>query len=179
MAQPKAAIELLRLLHEAGVHTALDTCGAVSDWALEETLPLVDLMLFDVKTIDPEQHQAWTGVPFERVDASARRVNAAGVPVWVRTPVIPGYTADDATMRAVGRYVAETFAHCERHDLLAFSNLCITKYEQLDREFALAGTPLLDAEEMERLTEVARQAGSPCACWSGPTRVVSAEQAAK
>ena len=170
LAQPDAALALLRLLKGAGIHTALDTCGAVGERVLREALDMTDLVLFDVKVVDPGRCEAWTGVPFQRVAASARLVNASGVPVWVRTPVIPGYTDDDAAIRDVARFVAGTFAHCQRHDLLAFSNLCTSKYEQLGRRFALAGAPLLDVATMERLCAVVREEGSPDVRWSGPTQ---------
>jgi pyruvate formate lyase activating enzyme len=171
LAQPDAAIALLRLLKDAGLHTALDTCGAASQRVLEEALEAVDLVLFDIKTTDLARHERFTGVPFRRVAASARIVNRAGLPVWVRTPIIPGYTDDEEALRSVARFVRDTFDRCERHDLLAFSNLCRTKYDQLGRTFALAGAPLVDADTMKRLSDAARDEGSPNVHWSGPTRI--------
>lgn len=174
LAQPEAAIALLRLLKDAALHTALDTCGAASERVLEEALEAVDLVLFDIKTVDLAKHERFTGTPFQRVAASAHIVNRARVPVWVRTPVIPGYTDDEEGLRALARFVRDTFDRCERHDLLAFSNLCRSKYEQLGRPFALAGAPLVSADTMKRLSEAARQEGSPNVHWSGPTRIEEA-----
>lgn len=172
--QPAACVALLRMLRERGFHTALDTCGAVSH-ALAEALAWTDLVLFDVKTADPAAHIEFTGVAFDRVAASARVVAESGVEVWVRTPIIPGYTDSLENVRAVAQFVAGAFPRCARHDLLAFSNLCTPKYAQLDMPFTLAGQPLLDADTMERLCETAREAGSAHARWSGPTRLVEAE----
>lgn len=180
LAQPEAALALMRLLDDANVHTALDTCGAAAPWALDEALALANLVLFDVKTVDPDQHQTVTGAPFGPVDDAAKRIAASGVPVWVRTPVIPGYTDDKATVRAVARYVAQTLPNCERHDLLAFSNLCTSKYEQLDRVFPFADVPLLEAEALDCLAEAARAEygpGGPEVVWSGPTRTALPDNA--
>jgi len=171
LAQAEGALALMRLLHDGGIHTALDTCGVASERALRDAVELAELVLFDVKTVDGARHEAYTGIPFKRVAAAAALVNASSVPVWVRTPVIPGYTGGEADIRRVARFVAETFGHCERHDLLAFSNLCTAKYGQLGRPFALAGTPLLTRETMERLCDAARDEGSPNVHWSGPIRV--------
>ncbi|MCP4645556.1 MAG: glycyl-radical enzyme activating protein [bacterium] len=168
--QPDAALALMSRLKDAGVHTALDTCGAVREDALRDALTLSDLVLFDVKTVNPVRHEEYTGVPLDRVVAAARLVNEAGVPVWVRTPIIPGFTDDEQGVRALGRFVAETFDHCERHDLLAFVNLCTAKYEQLGETFQLAAPPLVRAEDMDRLCAAVREAGSRHAQWSGPTR---------
>lgn len=169
LVQASAVLALMRLFHEAGIHTALDTCGAISGKALEDVLPFTDLVLFDIKTVDPEKHRDFTGVPFERVRASAEIVNASGVEVWVRTPVIPGYTDEEEMIRDVARFVAATFEHCTRHTLLAFSNLCAAKYAQLNREFPLEGEPLLGEERLEHLCQVAKSEGSLRAHWSGPT----------
>jgi len=177
--QPEACAALLRRLHEDGIHTALDTCGAGSGSGLREILEWTDLVLFDVKTVDAARHAEFTGVPFDRVEAAARTVaesaRARGIEVWVRTPVIPGYTDGEDTIRGVARFVARTFPSCARHDLLAFSNLCTDKYAQLGRPFALERTPLLGAGTMERLCRVAREEGSKHACWSGPTLRTDAE----
>ena len=174
--QPAACLALLRRLHGAGIHTALDTCGIGHGGALRDMLEWTDLVLFDVKTIDSARHAEFTGVPFERVEAAAQTVAESGVEVWVRTPVIPGYTDGEDSLRGVARFVAKTFPGCTRHDLLAFSNLCTDKYAQLGRSFALKGTPLLDSSTMERLCRLAREEGSEHARWSGPTIQADAEK---
>jgi len=171
LAQPEGAVALLRRLHAAGTHTALDTCGAVAERPFAEALEFVDLVLLDVKTVDPSKHERLTGVPFERVAASARLVEQSGKRVWVRTPVIPGYTDDEEDLRAVARFVRDTLTRCERHDLLAFSNLCRSKYEQLDLEWELAQTPLVEAARMARLCGLVRAEGVANVRWSGPTRL--------
>ena len=175
LAQPAACAALLRRLCEEGIHTALDTCGAATERSLEAALEWTGLVLFDVKTVDPEKHLAYTGVPWVRVEASAAVIAQSGVEVWVRTPVSPGYTDSEDSIREVARFVAETFPRCTRHDLLAFSNLCTPKYAQLGRNFALADTPLLDADRMARLCQAARDAGSAHARWSGPVQLTGAE----
>jgi pyruvate formate lyase activating enzyme len=171
LAQPESAVPLLRLLHDAGIHTALDTCGAVAERALRDALEATDLVLFDIKSVDPVKHEALTGVPFHRVAASAKLVNESGVPVWVRTPIIPGCTDDEKGLRAIARFVSETLAHCKRHDLLAFSNLCTSKYEQLGRSFPVVNAPLVPCERMQRLREMVENEGSRNVHWSGPTRL--------
>ncbi len=172
LSQPEAALAFLKMLKEAGIHAALDTCGAAGKKTLEKALDLVDLVLLDIKTADPARHLETTGVPWEKVAASARLAASSGVPVWVRTPVIPGYTSDEENIRAVARFVEKTFGRrCERHDLLAFGNLCRSKYEQLGRPFALAEAGLLQAGEMEGLAEAARREEAAEVRWSGPTVV--------
>jgi pyruvate formate lyase activating enzyme len=171
LAQPTAALELLHALRREGVHTALDTCGAASEAAFREALEVIDLLLLDIKSVDPIKHARLTGAPFERIERAAQLAGDSGVRIWVRTPIIPGYTDGEAEVRAVARFVAEILPNCERHDLLAFSNICASKYGQLDRPFALEGVPLIRAATMERLRSAAAEEGSTTAQWSGPTRI--------
>lgn len=175
LVQSAACAALLRLLRENGIHTAVDTCGAVSENVLRLVLEWTDLVLFDVKTVDAQKHLEYTGIPFSVVETAAHAVAASGVEVWVRTPVIPGYTDSEGSIREVAGFVAATFPRCTRHDLLAFSNLCTPKYAQLNRPFALARVPLLHADDMERLCAAAREEGSLRARWSGPTRLTESE----
>jgi len=171
LAQPHAAIDLLRRLKEERIHTALDTCGAVSERVLTEALEWTDLVLLDIKTVDPARHERYTGVKFDRVAASARLVAQSEAKIWVRTPIIPGHTDDEADVLAVARFVRETLPRCERHDLLAFSNLCRSKYQQLERPFVFANTPLLSALKMEHLCGVVRAETNVPTFWSGPTEL--------
>ncbi len=168
LSQPEATLALLKRLHDEGIHAALDTCAAAPEAVVAKALPYCDLVLLDIKCADPERHRRITGIAFEQVAKAAELVGESGVAVWVRTPVIPGYTDGEESIRQVARFVAENLPNCERHDLLAFSNLCASKYEQLGRPFALAGTPLLTSETMTHLCDVARGAGSAAVHWSGP-----------
>ena len=155
-----------------GVHVALDTCGFARPEWLDAVLPAVDLVLFDLKLIDPDAHKRLTGVPLEVVLAGLDHIVAAGLPVWVRTPVIPGYTADEENVRGLAAHVAANVPTLERYDLLAFSNLCTGKYDALERSFGPADEKLLTADAMDRLTQLVRDEGIDVVRWSGPTREV-------
>lgn len=169
LAQAAFVIELCRALHGAGLHVALDTCGAAPWSSYEALLPTVDLVLYDLKTYDEGRHQAATGVSNTRILDNARRLAAAGVPLWIRTPLIPGYTADEGNLTALAAFIAESLPTVQRWDLLAYTNLGEPKYHRLDRPYALAGTPLPMRAEMEAWHAVAR-ARVPEAVWSGAVR---------
>ncbi len=55
--QPDFAEALLRGLKEQGISTALDTCGLCSPRTLDRLLPYTDLVLFDLKLLDPALHR--------------------------------------------------------------------------------------------------------------------------
>ncbi len=160
---------LARRCRDEGLHVALDTCGFGRTEGLDAVLEHVDLVLFDLKILDNDAHERLTGAPVDGILDNLARVTARGVPVWVRTPVIPGCTDDEGNLRAIARYLAAHVPTLERYDLLAFSNLCTSKYEMLGRRFPLTDEPLLTRETMERLTALVRAEGVASVRWSGPT----------
>jgi pyruvate formate lyase activating enzyme len=161
--------ELCRLCHGAGLSVALDTCG-IAPWArYEALLPWLDLVLYDLKVWDAARHRAFTGVDNGPILENARRIGAAGIPMWIRTPVIPGHTDSAENMAALGTFIAAELPTVQRWDLLAYTNLGEPKYRRLDRPYALAGSPLLPRAQMEALHAIAVKL-VPSAVWSGATR---------
>lgn len=163
------ARSLMRKLRDEGAHLALDTCGGVSWERLGPLVELADLVLFDLKIMDAEKHRAYTAVPLALVMDNARAVSRAGKPMWVRTPIIPGYTDGEENVRAIARFIRDELPTVERYDLLAFNNTCDAKYRRLDMVFPLAGEGLITEGWMARLAEAAADEGLNIARWSGAT----------
>jgi pyruvate formate lyase activating enzyme len=143
MMQVDFLLEVLPRCRAAGLHVALDTCGAVAWEHYERVLPWVDLVLLDLKLMDAERHGSATGVSNNLVLENARRIAACDMPMWIRTPVIPGYTDDVGNVRAIGRFISEALPTVERWDLLAYTNLGKPKYHRLDLPYALEDALLL------------------------------------
>ena len=160
---------LLPLCKANHLHVALDTCGALPWRSYARLLHWVDLVLLDLKIIDPEQHKAATGVSNNMILYNSRRIAGLGIPIWVRTPVIPGYTQNSSNITAIASFIHRELPTVERWDLLAYTNLGRPKYHRLDLPYALEATPLLSQEEMENLWKIANEL-VPVAQWSGATR---------
>jgi pyruvate formate lyase activating enzyme len=168
--QPDFLEAFLALCHEGGIAAAIDTCG-YADWSVyERLLPHVTLVLFDLKVADEERHREATGVFPERIFENAAAMAARGVPMWVRTPVIPGYTDDEANVAALAAFIARRLPTVQRWELLAYTNLGRPKYHRLDLLYALEGADLPLRGRMERLVNVALQGGVRNVTWSGATR---------
>ena len=161
--------EVLPRCKEAGIHVALDTCGAASWAQYERILSFVDMTLLDIKMMDGEGHRLATGVDNSPILDNVRRIAAAGKPMWIRTPVIPGYTDDPDNIRAIGAFIREALPMVERWDLLAYTNLGKPKYHRLDLPYVLGDAPLMFRAEMEALWAAAVEM-VPSAKWSGATR---------
>ncbi|MBI4765919.1 MAG: glycyl-radical enzyme activating protein [Deltaproteobacteria bacterium] len=168
MLQADFLVQALRRCRQEELHTALDTCGAVSGERFKPVLPLVDLVLFDLKLMDPERHRSATGVSNDIILDNARCISAEGKPMWIRTPVIPGLTDDVENIRSIGEFIRDFLPTVERWDLLAYTYLGRPKYERLDLPYALKDKPLLTKGEMEDLHRTASEL-VPTAVWSGMT----------
>jgi pyruvate formate lyase activating enzyme len=169
MRQLDFVVALAQRCREAGIHVALDTCGVMPWVAYERILPLVDLVLYDIKIIDVERHRKATGSGNERILDNIRRISAGGLPLWIRTPIIPGYTSDEPNVAAIGDFIAAHLPTVERWDLLAYTNLGRPKYHRLDMPYALESVPLMTRVEMEAVHAVAVRRVE-VARWSGATR---------
>jgi len=161
--------EVLPCCKEAGLHVALDTCGAVTWERYERVLPWVDLVLLDLKLMDAGRCKSATGILPDIILENARRIAWLSKPMWIRTPVIPGYTDDLDNIRAIGHFIQEALPTVERWDLLAYTNLGKPKYHRLDLPYALEDAPLLTQAGMEAVWQVAAEL-VPVARWSGATR---------
>jgi len=168
--QPDFVEALLRLCREAGIATALDTCG-YADWGVyERLLPYLDLVLYDLKILDRERHRQATGVYPDRILANAAAIAERGMPMWVRTPVIPGYTDDEENIEALAAFIHSHLPTVQRWDLLAYTNLGVAKYRRLDLPYPLEETQLPARNHMERLAVVAADGGGQAVVWSGAVR---------
>ncbi|MFW9807454.1 MAG: glycyl-radical enzyme activating protein [Candidatus Thorarchaeota archaeon] len=168
--QNKFAIEIARGLQAEGVHVALDTCGYCNEKVMREILNHVDLVLYDLKTMHPNKHEQYTGVPLDTVLKNARIIAESKKPVWIRTPIIPEHTDDEENIRAIARFIIENMPTVERYDLLAFNRMCIDKYALFNLEYPLKDYDLVTEEKMEHLAQVAREEGISNVVWSGMTK---------
>jgi pyruvate formate lyase activating enzyme len=133
--QPDFSKNLLSLCRQAGIHTALETCGC-ADWeTLKDVLQYVDLVLFDLKHMDSKKHLEYTGVPNELILDNARKIHhQLKTPIWVRIPVIPGYNDSVENIRATAQFVAKELNRSVPVSLLAYHRLGETKYQRLGKE---------------------------------------------
>jgi pyruvate formate lyase activating enzyme len=173
--QPGFLLKFLENCKDAGFHTALDTCGYASRETLEKLLPYVDLVLYDLKEIDSEKHKAFTGVPNEKILENAiwlmEALEKTGKKMWIRTPLIPDFTATEENIRGIGEFIVEKLGNkVERWDLLSFNNLAKAKYERMDWEWVCKDMELLTKEQMDHFLEIAKSTGVENVQWSGLTK---------
>jgi pyruvate formate lyase activating enzyme len=152
--QADFAAAVLAECHASGIHTSIETCGASSWSRLERLTDHTDLILYDLKLIDDDQHRKWTGASNRQVLENARRL--AGKDVQVRVPLIPGVTDTDENLRGIFRFMRD--AGLGRAALLPFNASASAKYEWLDRVYTVDGAPQSD-ERTGQLLAMGRDLG--------------------
>jgi pyruvate formate lyase activating enzyme len=85
--QPEFLWHLLKASQESGIHTALDTSGFVKPEILKRVLEHTNLVLYDIKHMDPAKHKELTGVDNRLILDNARMIAAMGKPMIIRVPL--------------------------------------------------------------------------------------------
>jgi glycyl-radical enzyme activating protein len=126
----------LRKCREYYIHTALDTCGYTVSREGIRALEEADLLLFDIKGLDPNRHFVDTGVSNEVILRNLRRMDRIGKPIIVRMPIIPGHNDSEENVRATAELLAG-LEGLQRVDLMAYHRYGAVKYSQLGKEYVL------------------------------------------
>lgn len=98
--QSEFVAALLKTCRDHDLHTAIDTTGYVSWQKIQDVLPYADLMLWDIKHLDPHEHERTTGVNNQLILENLERA-AQHVPVWLRIPLIAGFNDDTAHIESL------------------------------------------------------------------------------
>jgi pyruvate formate lyase activating enzyme len=158
--------EVAKRLKEEGIHMALDTCGQCPQDSFKLLLPYIDLVLYDLKEIDPVKHKEYTSFSNEQILENLKYVgtvikNSDHVKkLWIRTPIIPDATDSEGNIQGIGEFISTYLSGVvDRWELCAFNNLCQDKYLRLDLDWLHKEAELLSSSILEILTATARNSG--------------------
>lgn len=140
-------LELFALAKQQGIHTCLDTSGVTYhpgessyNRKLDKLMELTDLVLLDIKHIDPQGHRELTGHDNAGILAFARYLDEKQIPVWIRHVVVPGITDKEDLLTRLGTFLG-TLSNVKALDVLPYHIMGVTKYAQLDIPYPLEGVP--------------------------------------
>lgn len=166
--QAQGLVELFKLCKEAGISTAMETAGHVPYEQLQQLLPLLDLLFFDLKHIDGETHRQWTGVTLERITANLQEASRSFSNLIVRIPIIPGFNDSiDVLGRMFDFLSRET--EVRKVQLLPFHRLGLNKYQGLGLEYAMKDVPNLGPDDCEPFAILGRERGLDVQVGAGST----------
>lgn len=156
-------IELFTLAKAKGIHTCIDSSGIAfnrknEDFMekMDKLVTLTDLIMLDIKHIDPEKHKELTSQPNENILDFAKYLNEKQVPMWIRHVVVPGITDDDEYLYKLGYFIGE-FTNLKALDVLPYHTMGKAKYENLGMEYKLKDVPAMDKTKVVEKKKVILQ----------------------
>src|SRR4249920_215204 len=141
-----------------GLHTAIETSGFLGDRVDESYLDVLDLVLLDIKSSDPETYRKVTGRDLAPTLRFAERLASIGKPVWVRFTLVPGLTDDAANVEGIAKFVAP-MKNVEWVEVQPFHQLGAFKWKAMNLEYTHAGTLPPTPGLVSRVIEQFREAG--------------------
>lgn len=152
-------IELFEKCHEKNIHTCLDTSGITFNEnpeylkKLDRLLKVTNLVMLDIKHIDPKEHKKLTSQPNEMILKFARYVDDKGVDIWIRHVVVPTITQNDKYLYQLGEFLA-TLKHIKALDVLPYHTMGVPKYDNLGMEYPLKDIKPLDKKDAIAAREI-------------------------
>ena len=156
--QHRFLLKLFAAAKQHGIHTALDTNGALGDRLSDDDLASIDLVMLGLKAITPDLHRRLTGMETQPVHEFARRLAARRRPVWIRFVVVPGWTDDLDEVGRMADFAAE-LGNVERVEVLPFHQLGSFKWERLGMPYQLQDAEPPSQAKIEEVIARFREAG--------------------
>lgn len=153
--------KLLKTCHEEGINTVLESELCVPLKNLEAVAPHVDLFMTDLKIVDEQKHIEATGLSNKQAIQNLRYI-AKNYPgkIFLRIPIIPGFTDADDNIHAIGAFCAEN--DISRVNILPYHKLGSTKHERLGGEYPMPEVDEPDEEQMRHIADIFQSHGVEC-----------------
>ncbi len=164
---------LLQACREEGINTCVESALCVPMEHMEAVLPYVDLLITDIKHMDPTTHETLTGQSNRQILANIRRAFELGTKLVIRTPVVHGYNSDEENIRRTGAFLRDELkGNIVAWQLLPYRRMGTEKYESLRRPYPFEDYPTPEREvweaELLHLAELMRaEYGLPAVAGSG------------
>lgn len=154
--QAEALAPLFRELKAQGIHICLDSNGGIWNRHVEELLGLTDLVLLDVKQINPERHRRLTGRSNEQTLRTAAWLEEHNRPFWLRYVLVPGYSDAEEDIRRLGETLGN-YQSIQRVEILPYHRLGVHKYEAMGWDYRLKDVKENSPEQLKRAEALFRE----------------------
>ena len=152
--------ELFTKAKDKDIHTCLDSSGIAFNpnnpelmAKFDELVKVTDLVMLDIKHIDPEKHFALTKQHNENILAFAQYLSDNGIELWIRHVVVPGLTDDDVYLEKLGYFIGG-LKTLKALDVLPYHTMGVVKYEKLGIEYPLKDVPAMSQKTALEKKEV-------------------------
>ena len=145
---------LFKLAKENGIHTTLDTAGNPFTreepffGKFNELMKYTDLVMLDIKEINPQRHKELTGFDNSNILDMARYLSDIQKPMWIRHVLVPETTDFDEDLDKLGAFI-KTLSNVERTEILPYHTLGRFKWDELGIKYRLDGISPPTKERIE------------------------------
>lgn len=150
--------ELFQLCKQEGIHTAIDTSGYILNDKVKTVLENTDLVLLDIKHINPDKYKELTSKPLEPTLKFMEYLSDINKTVWLRYVLVPEFTNDSDDLHNWAKYVSQ-FKNVERVDILPFHQMGLHKWEQIGTDYKLKDVKTPTNEEIKEALEIFKSYG--------------------
>lgn len=157
LTQSRFATAFLETCGRAGLHRAVETSGFAPERVFLDLAEQADLLLYDIKLMDPAAHKAWTGVDNTlilnnlRAATQVAATKVAGKEIRIRRPMIPGVNDGEDEMRALAALALELRLGV---DLLPYHADAEDKYLKRRKPYRLAGMAAPEASSVAECAKI-------------------------
>ena len=137
--QGKFVYECLKLLHEEGIRTGIETSAFCNKELFTQIISQTDDIYIDLKEIDSEKHKKLTGVPNEVIIANIKAIAESGRNFTIRMPLIPKINDSDDELLETAKFLLP-YKDSIKVELLPYNTLTGAKYKLVGMEY----TPSFD-----------------------------------
>lgn len=152
--------EILRKCKENGINTVVETCGYGNFELFKPALAYIDKLFIDIKIMDDSAHKSLTGVSNQVILENIKKISASGVPITIRTPVVPTCNDSAENICAIASWIKE-LPSVQDYELLPYHNLGLSKYAALGRPYSLNHIAPPDDQQMISLVKRSNQILQP------------------
>lgn len=147
-------ISLFKKLKREDIHTAIDTSGMleITD-TIKELLALTDLVLLDIKHINPDKCKDLVGFSNEKELAFAKYLSDNNIPIWIRQVIIPGITDNKEDLIELKKFI-NSLKTVQKVELLPYHNLGEYKWKELGFEYKLKDIRTANDDDIKRAKEI-------------------------
>ncbi|MDU4588879.1 glycyl-radical enzyme activating protein [Clostridium sp.] len=160
MSQPQFLKELICELKKHKLHVAIETTGYIKSEIFQKLASMLDLLLFDVKHYDSNQHYLGTNVHNKLIIENLKWAIKNNIEVLPRIPVIPDFNSSLDDAKGLSKLLIDVGA--KRVQLLPFHQFGEKKYDLLNRQYSLKNKKALHPEDLKDYQKIFLDKGLDC-----------------
>ena len=147
-------IQLFKKLKKENIHTCIDTSGMVSlTNDIKELLSLTDLVLLDIKHINPEKCKNLVGFDNKRELEFAKYLSDNNIHMWIRQVLVPGYTDDENDLLKLKEFISN-LKTVDKVEVLPYHDMGKYKWKRLGANFELENIRPATTQDVEKAKNI-------------------------